>query len=196
MCGVAQERIVKRKGSTKKVRVGTRFIVTSSVNLNELVKKGLFLEQLLYKISVLPITILPLRERGADVIAIAQTYCKGQAKEMGKTLQGIEPEFNKRIAAYSWPGNIWELQNAIEYSVNMLHLDGILTHEMLPPSILEATTDVEKLSITLDEIEKEAILHALSLYGTDADGKKLAAEELGIGIATLYRKIKKLNIKE
>lgn len=105
----------------------------------------------------------------------------------------------KTFYSYNWPGNIRELENTIEFMVNMMKPDGILTKDILPKNILLKRLKEENVSLeirNLKELEKEAIYEALNICGWSTEGKKIAALKLGIGIATLYRKIEEYNLSK
>ncbi len=111
----------------------------------------------------------------------------------------IDREVRSSLLEYSWPGNIRELENCIEFMVNMMDADGVLNRQLLPKSLLmahkEDQTGADRL-LTLRELEADAIDKALQIYGRTTEGKKMAARKLGIGLATLYRKIDAGNLSD
>lgn len=121
-------------------------------------------------------------------------------KIFNKNVHSIDNEVIKIMKNYLWPGNVRELENAVEFMINMSDERGIITKDMIYENIvnncitenIKYEEDMEL--ITLEESEKLLIKKALSIYGSDTAGKNLCAEKLGIGIATLYRKIDKYNL--
>ena len=106
-----------------------------------------------------------------------------------------------RLRRYAWPGNVREFENMIEYMVNMMPADGVIRDSLLPPRVFDVkgscTCGVQKKEtpmLTLEEMEKQAIVEAMDRFGNDTKGKHTAAMSLGIGIATLYRKIRKYGL--
>jgi transcriptional regulator with PAS, ATPase and Fis domain len=102
------------------------------------------------------------------------------------------------LLIYDWPGNIRELENTVEFMINMMDMSGIITHDILPQKFFESTIPLENYTsedlLDLAVIEKNTIEKALKKYGNHAEGKKIASDKLGIGIATLYRKISKYGL--
>lgn len=100
---------------------------------------------------------------------------------------------------YSWPGNVRELENTVEFMINMSDERGIITKDMVYENIIKnsvplSDTEDDEPLITIEESEKQLIQKALLRYGNDTAGKNICAKKLGIGIATLYRKIEKYNL--
>lgn len=195
---VLQDKKVVRIGSNQVIDLDIRVIAATNKNIKEMVKENKFREDLYYRLNVIPIEIPPLRERSIDIKIMALEMLERYKKMLNKDIKKIDDETMKLLVNYSWPGNVRELENVIEFMINMADETGILNRETLPESILNHERDkgsqsFEELNpktiIPLKEIEKEYILRALKLYGNDVKGKKLAAKSLGIGIATLYRKL-------
>lgn len=201
---VLQERTLVRVGSNKLIDLDIRVVAATNKNLKELVEKGEFREDLYYRLNVIPIEVPPLRKREDDVILIINKLIKKYNKLFNKDVHTIENEVYKRLKEYNWPGNVRELQNVVEFMVNVTGEDGIIKKDMIPKSILEFENkdmDLEVKSIEenikfnsneikpLKDMEMEYIEKVLNLCGRDTAGKKKAAKMLGIGIATLYRKL-------
>lgn len=190
---VLQERTVTRIGSNQPIDLDIRVIAATNLDLEEKIRENEFREDLYYRLNVIPIEVPPLREREGDVELIIDKLMDKYNRLFDKYVYGIEAECKDILLNYSWPGNVRELQNAIEFMINIANDGGLLTKEMLPKNIL-SNKDIlrvdNKIEIkTLEELEREQIQNALNIYGTSTKGKKLAAESLGIGVATLYRKI-------
>ena len=174
--------------------------------MEELVSENKFREDLYYRLNVIPISILPLRERKEDIIPIINNLIYKYNKISDKFVHTIEKDVLTALTEYNWPGNVRELENVIELMINMSSEDGVITKKMLPENILNiseknfssADKVIFKDDMTLDnfeDIEKKYIEKALSVYGNDTDGKKYISEKMNIGLTTLYRKMKKYNIK-
>ena len=174
-----------------------RIIAATNKNLKELISENKFREDLYYRLNVIPIHIPPLRERIEDIEDLAYLFISKYSERFHKYFDHMEPEVLSKMKLYNWSGNVRELENTIEFMINMMGENGILTLKTLPSSLLnyQGVTDIQKSAIlTLEELEKREILKAIHLYGDTTAGKKLAAEKLGIGIATLYRKLASLQL--
>jgi len=145
-------------------------------------------------LNVITINIASLRDRMDDIPNLAKHFVAKLSHKLGRKNISIADDFLQKLKAYNWPGNIRELENAIERALNMLSDDGTLTTNLLqfdnpsPVRIEERTTEVKSLK----DIEKDAIIQALNLYKGNI--LKVSAK-LGVGRNTLYRKIKEYDIK-
>ncbi len=195
---VLQERQIERVGGTQVIPVDIRVIAATNSDLQDMVKRGLFREDLYYRLSVIPLVIPPLRERPEDIPLLLDHFTRRFAGLMGKKIDGFSDEAMKICLEYSWPGNIRELINAVEYAIN-LEEGNLIMPESLPPRLKEPRRERPvQLSAhdikPLEQLEKEAISRALELYGWTEEGKKQAARMLGISRATIYRKISKYGL--
>lgn len=170
-------------------------LFTSSADLAKAAEEGNFLYPLYYRISTLLLRVPALRERQGDIHYFAQKYLQQYADKMKREIHTISPEVYHCVDTYSWPGNLWEIRSAMEYAVNMMQLDGRITMEELPERIRLETEEKEKENLNLADMEKRMIEKAIARYGKGTADKKKVAEVLGIGVATLYRKIKKYGIE-
>lgn len=186
-----QERRITKIGGVEEIDVDIRVIAATNRDLDFMVKNGEFREDLYYRLSVAPLKIPSLRERKTDIAELCEYFVRKCSKTMGKNIEGINREALSILEKYDWPGNVRELQNAIEFAANMTDTL-IIGKEHLPRRVLEnkKSIKIESDLISLKDMEQCLIQKALDIYGTDAKGKEMAAEALGIGIATLYRKIK------
>lgn len=191
---VLEQREIIRLGSNKPIKVNVRVIAATNKNLEEMIKEKTFREDLYYRLNVIPLNIPSLREREEDIRLIATNFINKFSKLFDKKVVKIEEEFWNYIESYDWPGNVRELQNTIEYVINMLKYPGIIKYEVLPEKIKNVSVSLETQDLNLDIMEKKVIMKALDIYGNDPDCKKIIAQKLGIGIATLYRKLKKYNL--
>ena len=159
-----------------------------------MVKRGEFREDLFHRLNVVPLFIPPLRDRGDDILVLADYFVEKYSRQLNKSIKGLSDKTKEIFLNYKWPGNVRELENAIEYGVNLE--DGeYISPENIPFQIKEGSLSNADLK-TMEEMEKEAIIKALNEFGWDNKGKEEAARILNISRATLYRKIKKYNIKK
>lgn len=191
---VLQERQITRLGSNNLINIDVRVIAATHKNLAEMIKENTFREDLFYRLNVIPFEIAPLRERRDDIEPLSYHFIKKYSQLFGKDFRRLAPEVVDCLIAYDWPGNVRELENTIEFMINMMEADGLLNKKQLPrgiadqpqgPTVSPASGRVRPLR----ELESEAIEKALEVYGVSSRGKKIAAQKLGIGIATLYRKL-------
>lgn len=199
---VLQERTIVRIGSNKLIKLDIRVIAATNMDLKQKIKEKKFREDLFYRLNVIPLRVPPLRERGDDIFLIMKTLMEKYNRIFNKDVHSIDDEVKKILKNYLWPGNVRELENTVEFMINMCDERGIITKDMVYENIINNSnldSKKEKFNeeteiITLEESEKILIKKALSIYGSDTAGKNLCAEKLGIGIATLYRKIDKYNL--
>jgi len=177
---VLQEKTFERVGGNKPVKVDLRIITATNRNLIEMVEKGEFREDLYYRLNVFPITIPPLRERGSDVVTLADHFVAHFAGESGKEVKRISTPALNMLMTYHWPGNVRELENVMERAV-ILSDDGVIHGYNLPPSL---QTSVEtgtafgcSLDAKLQAVEYEMIVEALK---THKGNMTEAARELGL----------------
>lgn len=191
---VLEQKEVVRLGSNKPIPVDVRVIAATNKNLEKLIEEGSFREDLYYRLYVLPINIPPLRERKEDIRVLTDYFVRKYTALFKKRVVGFENEVWDFLYKYDWPGNVRELENTVEYMINMLDQNGIISVSLLPQKI---RFDLNKHNdlIPLEKMEIDLIKRALDLYGGSVTGKQQAAEALGIGIATLYRKIKKYSLE-
>lgn len=190
---VLEEREIERLGSNTSVPVDIRVIAATNKDLESLIEEKMFREDLYYRLNVIPIQIPPLRERKEDIKTIVYFFAKKYSKLFKKRNIIFGDDVWDYLYNYNWPGNVRELENAVEYAMNMVEDNGVITANLLPRNILEEE-GIGDISLSLEEMEKRYIEKALELYGNSQEGKQKAANELGIGIATLYRKIKKYRL--
>jgi len=177
---VLQARTFERVGGCKPVRVDVRIIAATNRDLAAMVEQGTFREDLFYRLNVFPITIPPLRERGSDVITLADYFVSTLAAENGKDVKRISTPALNMLMSYHWPGNVRELENVIERSL-ILAEDGVIHSYDLPPSLQTPTeTDTGfrmSLEAKINAVEYEMIVEALkNSSGNIGD----AATELGL----------------
>ena len=187
---------LERVGSTKKIHLDIRIVAATNRDLREMIKEGKFREDLFYRISVINVKLPPLRDRKEDIIPISLNYLERLKTKMTTPLRTISHEAEQAFLNYSWPGNIRELQNVVEYAANLCDSD-TLTLADLPEHMrgLEECPDTEKQKETpLPDSQEKQILDLLSAYGHTLESKKKIAADLGISLRTLYRKLNKMNL--
>jgi formate hydrogenlyase transcriptional activator len=185
---VLQEGQFERLGSPKTIRVHVRVIAATNRNLDEEVKKGNFREDLYYRLNVFPVVVPPLRERLDDLPMLAWAFVGEFGEKMGKKIHKIAKGDMEALQRYSWPGNIRELRNVIEYAVIVSTGDTLQVR--LPVSARKEISNV----MTLEEIEYQHIMDVLRHAGGRIKGEGGAARILGMNPSTLYSKMQKLGI--
>ena len=191
---VLQDKKITPIGSRTEKQINVRIIAATNKNLEEEVEKRNFRQDLFYRLSVFPIDIPPLREKKKDIKILVDFFVKKYYISFQKEKKEISTDVYQHFLEYSWPGNIRELRNTIEYCMNMIEEDEkTIDLKHLPPKFLGNKEKNEKIK-TLKELEKEAILNLLKIYGNSSEAKIIIAKSLGIGIATLYRKLNFYNL--
>ena len=199
---VIQEKSFFRIGGVREINIDIRIISATNKDLENLIKKGEFREDLYYRLNVIPLNLPPLRERINDISPLVKHFIDKYNLELNKDIKGITQGALKILYEYNWPGNIRELENVIEYAVNMEN-DFYIKSKTLPPYIvkekdkeeLNANNKIDDLETAVSKTEKKLITKALDKYGRSTAGKYRAAQELGIGKTTLYNKINKYAIE-
>lgn len=204
---VLQERKIVRIGSNQLMDIDVRVIAATNKDLKKMVREKRFREDLYYRLDVIPLRVAPLRERLEDIENLTLFYSQRFAQKFGKKAPRLTEEVMDTLKRYRWPGNVRELENAVEYMVNLMGEDGTLDVSMLPEDIrIKSREEVALpengsrkqtgagLILPLRELEKNAIRQALFQYGNHTAGKAMAARKLGIGMATLYRKIQQYGL--
>lgn len=192
-------------GASSPIQVDIRIISATNQNLAQFIAEGKFREDLFYRLNVIPITLPPLRERQEDIELLVHYFLHLHTRRLGSVYPGIAPDVVEILRKHRWPGNLRELSNLMEYLVNVVPSGEVIDSTLLPPNLLNDgtteqsdVTEVSEAHLSLDdaggtaleEMEKQMIREALSRHNS----KKEVADELGIGIATLYRKIKKYEL--
>lgn len=193
---VLQESQVERIGSHKLIGIDVRVIAATNRMLHQEVSAGRFREDLFFRLNVFPVHLPALRERGNDIIEIANDYMLFCARKHGRQINNISADSRRRLLEYNWPGNIRELRNLVERSVILCQTD---TLELETPySQMEtAEADIPLVSekfATLAEVQKTHILRILERTAWRVRGERGAAEILGLKPTTLESKMKKLGI--
>ncbi|HLP73807.1 MAG TPA: sigma-54 dependent transcriptional regulator [Bacteroidales bacterium] len=181
-----ESRQITRVGSNNPVTVDIRLISATNRNIGEMVRDGLFREDLLYRINTIHIEMPPLRERGNDIILLAEFFLKKYTRKYAKPELKISKHALDKLLDYSWPGNIRELQNTIEKSVILSDGSVIRPEEIYLRPLLQAENAGSFR--TLEEMEKQMISLAIEKNNGNLTA---AAEQLGVTRQTLYNKLKR-----
>ncbi len=191
-----QTSTVQPVGATRPRKVNVRIVCATNRDPLEAVRRGQFREDLYYRLYVVPIHMPPLRERGDDVIEIAEAALAHFAAEEGRRFDGLSPAVRAHFRKYGWPGNVRQLLNVIR-NIVVLNEGGLVSLDMLPDAPGETVAAVTELpapadpplaGLTLAEIERVAVRTAIERHGGSVPR---AARELDVSPSTLYRKMEK-----
>ena len=200
---VIEKRVVSRIGGNKSKNVDVRLICATNADLYSKVRVGVFRQDLLYRINTIELHLPPLRERGYDVILLAEYFIRTMATKYGKRVPMLAESAKQKLLQHSWPGNIRELQHSIERAIvlsdkTVLEADDIPlerkdTLSMEGDGSNSGNNSLDEIGVTynLEELERKAIARAVSASNGNLTR---AAELLGITRFALYRKIEKLGI--
>jgi DNA-binding NtrC family response regulator len=197
---VLQEQEFERLGGTRTIKVDVRLIAATNRDLPTMVAAGTFREDLYYRLNVMPIDMPPLRERKEDIQALAGFFIRRFAGELKKKIEGLEPEALKLLMRYNWPGNIRELENAIERAMLLadghhIAIDDLRLGDQAATGAPRENASIVKIpptGIPLEEIERLALVEALKMSNWV---QKDAAELLAISPRVMNYKIKTLGIE-
>jgi len=222
---VLQNRTIERIGGTSSVDIDVRIIAATNKNLEAMIQRNEFREDLYFRLNVIPLHIPPLRERQEDIMPLLTRALQKFNNILGKQIQGFENEALSLLLTHRWPGNVRELENAVEYAVNMenspliraenlpnrmrnVNEQRILSneqaiysdkHSTIPVSCELQFDNLSNMGRTLkeqtDAAQRQIIQDCLMTTGFHRDGKKAAAKILGISESSLYRKMRELGIK-
>lgn len=183
-----QDGVIKRLGSITNIPLNVRIIAATNQDLELLMSEGRFRDDLFYRLNVIPIQLPPLRERKGDIPILVDHFINRLNVKLERNIQGIDESAMYEMLRYPWPGNVRELENAIEYALNMEDSERI-SLPSLPARLLKADDETDLWSqVTKSEVS--IIVAALDRNGWDMPGKVKSAEELGVSLRTLYRRLK------
>jgi DNA-binding NtrC family response regulator len=185
---VLQEREVRRVGENRNRPVNARVLAATNRDLQAEIHAARFRQDLFYRLRVVEIRVPPLRERRDDIVPLARTFLSSAVTRTGRQISTFTPAAVHRLLRYRWPGNVRELENAIERAVVLADGDRIDAID-LPEEVGLATPGADDANEvrTMAEVERDYIKSVLQVVGGN---RAKAAEALGIGTATLYRKLK------
>jgi two-component system response regulator FlrC len=210
---VLQEKTFERVGGTKSIEVDVRWVAATNRNLGDRMAAGEFREDLYHRLAVFPLRLPALRERPADIVPLAEAMLPRIAAHVGRRGLRLSDGARARLAAARWPGNVRELANTLERAAILVEGDGAevrVEHLVMDPMSVEREGGAAAVggavgaasaspaastgeALTMDQIERRAIEDALAAVGGN---RRQAAERLGIGLRTLYDKLRRYGIKE
>ena len=197
---VLQEHEFERLGGTRTLKVDVRLIAATNRDLPAMVSAGQFREDLYYRLNVVTIETPPLRERKEDILPLAMHFLRRFSQELKKKVDGVQPDAQKMLARYNWPGNIRELENAIERAALLAEGHQITSDDLRLGDSAQSPGSKEPSSVVrippsgvaLEQIERQALIEALRMANWV---QKDAAELLSISPRVMNYKIKTLNIE-
>ncbi len=200
---VLEDQTFRRIGGVKDIQVDVRVICASNKDIEEIARKGQFREDLFYRLSVIPITLAPLRNRREDIPVLIDHFVQSYNVRFNKSVRGLTEEARRALESYDWPGNVRELRNAIERAM-ILQDDGLLSLDLFPLRIAEYRGEPRPVSgngglripdtgINLYEVEKQLIQQALVKAGGN---QSRASRLLSITRDTLRYKMKKYGLRK
>ncbi len=195
---VIQTKLVERLGGIKPIPVNARVIASTNRNLERMIAEREFRKDLFFRLNVIPIHIPPLRVRTGDILILLDRFLKKYCLNESKTIKGVSAEVKDLFRSYSWPGNIRELENTVEYMASM-ETGEIITMQSVPSRIKRNRPDKASPDMSLDDLvqryEKDLLQQRLAEIGNSPGRKEKLAGMLQVSRATLYRKMKKLGIQ-
>lgn len=185
-----EKRQIMRLGSTQPIDIDVRLICATNAQIRDMVDDGSFRQDLLYRINTIELHIPPLRDRGEDVLLLADFFLQRYAHKYKKQVNGLNREAKQKLMRYHWPGNVRELQHAIERAIILSDCTQLKPDNfMLQPQTAKRSVDDEILN--LEQLERSAIERAMK---RSEGNLSRAAEHLGITRYSLYRKLEKLGL--
>ncbi|MDM5309432.1 sigma-54 interaction domain-containing protein [Peribacillus frigoritolerans] len=194
---VLQERQIERVGGNKLLPVNVRVLTATHRNLEEMVQNGTFREDLYYRINVIPLHTKLLKERREDIPFFLQYFICKYCSILNRPYLTMDPQVEQWLIQYDWPGNIRQLENGVEYMVNMTESD-VIGFNDLPDYLRQYLAPVYTGGLSLDEMVAEyekSIIQSFFLSAHARKDKEKVAEELKISLSTLYRKLERYNLK-
>lgn len=182
-----QNKEVVKVGANKSIAFDARVIAATNANLQEMIAQKSFRQDLYFRINTIEIVLPPLREREGDVLLLAEHFLKVFNEKYNRKIKGFSAEFQKKLKAYTWPGNIRELQHVMERAVI------VADSHTLGPELLQIQGQASEAvnSLKLEELEKNAVLKALKKFNGNITE---AAKDLGLSRQAFYRRIEKFNL--
>ncbi len=194
LLSVLQDHSFQRVGGVDLISADARVIAATNQDPQTMMMEKKFRPDLFYRLNVIPLSLPPLRERQGDLDILAYFFLRNACIRSGRSIEKISESVMAAFRAHDWPGNIRELQNVIEYSVNIEETD-VITQASLPEYFsgqrLSAEVSGKNIRAGALAAELDMILSCLDRHGHDVKGKIRAAQELGISLRTLYRKLEK-----
>jgi len=196
---VLQDKVYEPLGSTKSEKANVRIVAATNKNLEELVKKGTFRQDLYYRINVVKLVLPPLRDRKEDIPLLTDHFIRKFSRLVGKDIQGLSPEVMPVLMSHDFPGNIRELENIIEYATvvcknSMIGIEHLPDYLHPKPDTMRsmAADKTSEKEVSWSDMEKSLIYEALRKNHWN---RQATALEMGIHPSTLWRKMKRFNIE-
>jgi PAS domain S-box-containing protein len=193
---VLQDNFIERVGGIISIPIDVRVIAATNQELKSLIKNGKFRKDLYYRLNVMPIHISPLRNRREDIIKLADYFLVKYTEKLRKNVREFSENAKAALLSYPWHGNARELENAIEYAINV-ETERKIKEESLPPGIRQKNrkrSSNGSLMSRVRNFEEQIIREALEIHGQSVEAKKQISKEFGISLPTFYRKLKELQI--
>jgi DNA-binding NtrC family response regulator len=192
---VLEERRFERVGGTKTIESDVRLVAATNKDLKKLVSEGKFRDDLFYRLSVVSVTLPPLRERREDIALLVHAFLEQCSRENSKPVREITQEALNVLMAYDWPGNVRELRNTIEQMVVLSRSERLTLRDV--PAAIRGGADLTKVSVvrsgmTVEQAERQLIVQALKEM---AGNRTKAAQKIGVSRRTLHRKLKKYGLE-
>ncbi|SDL13279.1 sigma-54-dependent Fis family transcriptional regulator [Natronincola ferrireducens] len=195
---ILQERTITRIGSNQVIPIDVRVIAATNKDLKVMIETKKFREDLYYRLNVIPLTIKPLRERREDIEELTNFFIKRYNRLLNKSYNYIKKSTMELLKNHMWRGNVRELENTVEFMINMMESDGVLNDKTLPVDFFEdlstevVTSNNANIITPLKELELREIQKALNIFGDTTEGKRKAAMSLGISLTTFYRRLEEV----
>jgi DNA-binding NtrC family response regulator len=199
-----QEREIERVGESRPIKFDARIIAASNHDLRKMVKEGTFREDLFYRLNVIPVTLPPLRDRREDVPLLARHFVQKSCRSNNLALKTLSQDAVRALMNFSWPGNIRQLENAVEHAVALSGAEAVISASTLPEDVLASgqTTIVPTVSIpdeginftsVVSQLERELILRVLE---KTRGNKRQAARLLNLSRTTFIDKLQRLHLAD
>ena len=190
---VLQENEIRRVGDTKDIPIDVRVLASSNISIKQLVEEGRFRQDLYFRLSVIPLYIPSIAQRREDIIPLARFFVERYCKRTGRKLVGLSKEAIRKMELYGWPGNVREIENAIERAMILVESEELTAEDILLENYDgRKTQGVNFLQMTLRDLERH---HIEEMLVHCAWNQTEAAKRLSIGYNTLWRKIKEYGLE-
>jgi transcriptional regulator with PAS, ATPase and Fis domain len=191
---VLQNMRFERVGGNKTILVDVRVIAATNKDLEDMITSGRFREDLYYRLSVIPLMVPPLRARQGDIKLLMHHFLNKYNTFMNRKITGFTKEVENIYMNYDWPGNVREIENAVEYGVNMafgdtIGIDDVPVRVLKKCELVKIDDNSLSLADQVKNYEQQIIAGMLKKYGNNRNAKDKVAKELGLSRATLYRKL-------
>lgn len=186
-----EKKRITRLGAIEPIQIDVRLICATNADLHKRVTEGSFRQDLLYRINTIGLRIPPLRERGEDILLLAEHFLTKYNRKYHKEAKGLTREAKNKLLKYNWPGNVRELQHTLERAVILSENNLLRPNDFFFPHTTAGNDNENIQELNLEKLERKAIEQALK---TSCGNMSRAAELLGITRFTLYRKLEKLGL--